>query len=107
MPSYRNLDKSPRIFFMPGDQIFPWAIIFGLCFVILKKVLGLSWIWVIVTSGWGMATWWVLTFGGMYAFFGRLVETPNWTRAIVPYQPVLSSGEAQSQRKRNRRLLDE
>ena len=27
MATYRNLDKAPRIFFLPGDQIFPWIII--------------------------------------------------------------------------------
>lgn len=90
MPTYRNLDKTPRILFLPGDQIFPWLFIFGVCYVLLKKVFGLSWIWVGSTTVWGIVTWWLLTWKGMHYFFGRLVPTPKWVRAIVEYQPVLN-----------------
>lgn len=103
MPTLRNLDKSPRIFWLPADQIFPWAAIAFTSYILFSKVLGLSWIWWGSIAAWGIATWWVLTFKGMYHFFGRLVETPKWTRAIMPYQSVLSAPEVQSKKRRRYR----
>lgn len=93
MPTYRNLDKTPRILFLPGEQIFPWLIIYALSYLLVKKGLGLSWGWVIGASLWGIATWWILTVRGMYPFFSKFVRTPSWVRAIVPYQSMLKRHE--------------
>ncbi len=103
MPTYRNLDKTPRIFFLPGDQIFPWIIISTVSYFFVRKVFGLSWVWVLTISGWGIGTWWVLTWKGMHYFFGRLVSAPHWVRAIVEYKSVLNHGQSRSQTSRRSR----
>ena len=55
------LSLKPSLGPIPADQMFPWAVIvLGNIFVV-KSLLGLSWIITILSIGWGIATWWILT----------------------------------------------
>ena len=89
MATYRNLDQSPRIFFLPADQVIPWTGISVIMYLILGQGLKLPWYWILAGSLWGIATWWTLTWNGLYTFFSRWVNPPRWVRAITPYQSIL------------------
>lgn len=84
--TYKNLDRTPRIFFVPGEQAFPWALIGLGSWLLLGQGLKLSPVYWGTVAMWLMATWWVLTFQGAHHFFGRLVAVPVWTRAILPME---------------------
>lgn len=87
---------------MPGDQFMPWLSIGGGCWFVLSAMLKLdTWIWLSASLG-GCATWWILTWRGMYYFFGRLVNVPLWVRAINYYQQIIYYGE-ENRSKKNRR----
>jgi hypothetical protein len=100
--TYKNLDKTPKIFFLPGDQIFPWLGIAIVNYLLLRKVLGLPWVWVLSAIAWGIATWWVLTFRGLHYFFSRFIPNPYWTRAITYYNPILSRDHGQNRNQKRR-----
>ncbi len=87
--TYHNLDTTPRIFFVPGEQAFPWALIGLGSWLGLGQGFKLSPACWVTVALWLMATWWVLTFKGAHHFFGRLVSVPFWTRALLP----IESGE--------------
>ena len=100
MPTFRNLDQPPRIFFLPGDQAFPWVIIAFISYLIVRLIamfLGVeaSWWSVSLVSLWGIITWWILTRRGLHVFFSRFLKTPHWSRAIIPYQPIFNYGSNQ------------
>jgi hypothetical protein len=101
--TYKNLDKTPKIFFLPGEQVFPWLAIWLVCYFLLRKGLGLPWVWVLSATAWGIATWWILTWRGMHHFFSRFVPVPNWVRAIARYQPILTHNNGQTRQQKGHR----
>ncbi len=89
----KTLDLSPRIGPFPASQFVPWILISGIVLFLGKKVVNLPWIWVLVLIFWGCSTWWVITAGGYYKFFGKFVDPPQWVRGIAFIRPLLSNNE--------------
>jgi hypothetical protein len=102
----KTLDLSPRIGPFPAAQFIPWMIIGGTIFLLGKKLLDLPWIWVIILIIWGCATWWVITAGGYYKFFGKFVESPHWVRGIAFIKPLLSLSFKEEQKKTKKRKIN-
>lgn len=86
----KSLDKKPTIFFIPADQVVPWAIITLIGFYFGNQILGMTLIQTFLFIVWGISTWWVLTANGYHHFFGRLQQEPNWVRAIAYYEPLIT-----------------
>ena len=81
----QSLDQSPKIFGLPSEQIIPWITIAGGSYYIIKVLCNLSWIWVVVTAGWGISTFWILTGSKSWKFLSKFRRSPNWIRAVVRY----------------------
>jgi hypothetical protein len=93
IPVNKSLDKKPTIFLIPADQVVPWAIFFVGGFYLGHQMLGLTYIQTGLFIAWGCSTWWILTANGYHHFFGRLMNTPNWVRAITYYEVIIDGKE--------------
>ena len=84
----RSLDLEPLIFFIPSDMFLPWS---GMILVALvaKGTLELDWYVTAGLAGWGIATWWLLTYKGAWRFLAKFVSVPYWIRGVGKYVSVL------------------
>jgi hypothetical protein len=89
-----SLGTAPKVGPFPADQVVPWTAIFLTSYYVCKVVFGLSWLWTCLVSGWGMATWWVLTGSKTWRFLSKFVSTPIWTRGYAQYQRILTTNSA-------------
>lgn len=96
---------------IPADQIIPWSIIILANILIANRLLGLSWIITILSTGWGIATWWILTGSDASRFLSKFHSPPVWLYGNViyssPVNPVaveIDTKKQGSRRKRRRRL---
>jgi hypothetical protein len=87
----KSLDRQPSIFLIPANQVVPWALIFLVGIYIGNQLLGLTYIQTGLFIAWGCSTWWILTANGYHHFFGRLMKTPNWVRAITYYEAIIEA----------------
>ncbi|HBL13797.1 MAG TPA: hypothetical protein DD379_20860 [Cyanobacteria bacterium UBA11162] len=88
-----SLDKHPKIAFFPADQFLPWIIILGVSYYVFKVLLQWSWIWTGGVAGWGISTWWILTGENSWRFLSKFVPVPNWVRACIRYQEIITKQE--------------
>jgi hypothetical protein len=95
-PVNQILGSQPSLGPIPADQIIPWAVIaLSVYFIINGVFSGLfeddfqRWLWIVLMTGWGMATWWILTGGKSWRFLSKLIAVPTWTRGFARYQSWL------------------
>ena len=85
------LSLKPSLGPIPADQMFPWAVIvLGNIFVV-KSLLGLSWIITILSIGWGIATWWILTGSDGGRFLSKFHAPPYWAYGCAQYWSPLEN----------------
>lgn len=78
IPVNGALNLKPTLGPIPADQVFPWAvIILGNIFVV-KSLMGMSWVITILSCGWGIATWWILTGSDSGKFLSKFHPPPFW-----------------------------
>ncbi|MEM9817782.1 MAG: hypothetical protein AAF827_15445 [Cyanobacteria bacterium P01_D01_bin.6] len=106
IPINGALSLKPSLGPIPADQVFPWAcIVLGNLFVV-KSLLGLSWIVTILSIGWSIATWWILTGSDTGKFLSKFHAPPFWmygcaqyaSPLTVPELPATGQGPRQRQR---------
>jgi hypothetical protein len=95
-PVNQILGSQPSLGPIPADQIIPWAVIALSDYFIINGVFGglfeddfQKWLWIVLMTGWGMATWWILTGGKSWRFLSKLIAVPTWTRGFARYQSWL------------------
>ncbi|UXE63574.1 MAG: hypothetical protein KA717_13745 [Woronichinia naegeliana WA131] len=95
-PVNQILGSQPSLGPIPADQIIPWAVIALSVYFIINGVFGglfeddfQRWLWIVLMTGWGMATWWILTGGKSWRFLSKLIAVPTWTRGFARYQSWL------------------
>ncbi len=95
-PVNQILGSQPSLGPIPADQIIPWAVIALSVYFIINGVFGglfeddfQKWLWIVLMTGWGMATWWILTGGKSWRFLSKLIAVPTWTRGFARYQSWL------------------
>ena len=95
-PVNQILGSQPYLGPIPADQIIPWAVIALSVYFIINGVFGglfeddfQRWLWIVLMTGWGMATWWILTGGKSWRFLSKLIAVPTWTRGFARYQSWL------------------
>ena len=81
----RGLDIEPLILFIPADMFLPWSVILGMTYLV-KQILELNWFVALFIAGWGMATWWVLTYKGAWTFLSKFIDPPHYIRAQGTYK---------------------
>ena len=95
-PVNQILGSQPSLGPIPADQIIPWAVIALSVYFIINGVFGglfeddfQKWLWIVLMTGWGMATWWILTGGKSWRFLSKLIAVPTWSRGFARYQSWL------------------
>ncbi len=97
----KGLDIEPLIFFIPADMFIPWSII--LCLTLLGKgAIGFDWFTTIFIAGWGMATWWLLTYKGAWTFLSKFIAPPHWIRGQGRYCSTIHPEKNDSNQTKNR-----
>ncbi|MDF5713318.1 MAG: hypothetical protein PUP93_05380 [Rhizonema sp. NSF051] len=109
-PVNQILGAQPSLGPIPADQIFPWTIIALTSYFIVNGIFGgffsddfQKWLWTILITGWGMATWWILTGGRSWRFLSKFVAVPTWTRGTARYLSLLHVSHEAKNRKTKRR----
>ncbi|MDF5730727.1 MAG: hypothetical protein PUP92_22590 [Rhizonema sp. PD38] len=109
-PVNQILGAQPSLGPIPADQIFPWTIIALTSYFIVNGIFGgffsddfQKWLWTILITGWGMATWWILTGGRSWRFLSKFVAVPTWTRGTARYLSLLHVNHEAKNRKTKRR----
>lgn len=109
-PVNQILGTQPSLGPIPADQIFPWTIIFLISYFIINGFLGglfqnewHKWLWTLLISGWGMATWWILTGGRSWRFLSKFIGVPTWTRGVARYRSVRDNYHEIKNRKTKRK----
>jgi hypothetical protein len=89
IPVNQVLNLKPRLGPIPGEQVFPWAVIALVSYLICQGLLGLSWIATGLVAGWGIATWWALTGDESWRFLSKFRGVPDWTMGNLQYTSLL------------------
>jgi hypothetical protein len=101
------LNLKPSFGPIPADQLIPWSMIALTNIVVANRILGLSWIVTILSTGWGIATWWILTGSDASRFLSKFHATPYWLYGNLPYLSPLNPGQPDAakptKRKRQKR----
>ncbi len=87
----RGLDIQPLILFIPADMFLPWSAILIVTYL-AKELFQLNWFIAIFLAGWGMATWWFLTYKGTWTFLSKFISPRKWTRGHGTYKSVVDRG---------------
>lgn len=89
IPVNQVLNMKPRLGPIPGEQVFPWAVIALVSYLICQGLLGLSWMATGLVAGWGIATWWALTGDESWRFLSKFRGVPDWTMGHLQYTSLL------------------
>lgn len=101
----RILGSQPSLGPIPGNQVFPWAIIVFISYFIGYNVLRLGWLNTILIAAWLMGTWWILTGNHSWRFLAKFVPLPHVVRGHARYLSPLDrqTYERQGQKKATKR----
>lgn len=110
-PVNQILGSQPSLGPIPADQIIPWTLIALTSYFVMNGFLGglfqdsfQKWLWTGLMTGWGMATWWILTGGKSWRFLSKLIGVPTWTRGFARYQSWLEiKHEGKSRQKKQQK----
>lgn len=109
-PVNQILGTKPSLGPIPADQIFPWTITALLSYFIVNGFFGAlfpnewqKWLWVVLMTAWGIATWWILTGGRSWRFLSKFVGVPTWTRGTARYKSFLEVNYERKDRKTKRK----
>jgi len=83
------LNLKPSFGPIPADQVIPWSVIVLANIVVANRILGLSWITTILSTGWGIATWWILTGSDASRFLSKFHSPPLWLYGNLTYYSPL------------------
>ena len=83
------LNLKPSFGPIPADQLIPWSVIALANIVFANRILGLSWIITILSIGWGIATWWIVTGSDASRFLSKFHHSPLWLYGHLPYNSPL------------------
>jgi hypothetical protein len=103
VPVNQVLNLKPRLGPIPGEQVFPWAVIMLAAYIICQGLLGLSWIVTGLVAGWGIATWWALTGDESWRFLSKFRGVPDWTMGNLEYTSLLEKSPQAARRQSRRR----
>jgi hypothetical protein len=108
-PVNQILGSQPSLGPIPADQILPWTVIALTSYFIINGIFGAffsddfqKWLWVILVTAWGMATWWILTGGRSWRFLSKFIGVPTWTRGFARYRSILEVNDEAKNRKTKR-----
>ncbi|NEQ48221.1 MAG: hypothetical protein F6K00_33685 [Leptolyngbya sp. SIOISBB] len=79
------LNLKPSFGPIPADQIIPWGVIALGNILVANRLLGLSWVITILSTGWGIGTWWILTGSDASRFLSKFRSPPVWLYGHLPY----------------------
>ncbi|MBC1237825.1 hypothetical protein VF14_16220 [Nostoc linckia z18] len=109
-PVNQVLGSQPSLGPIPADQILPWTVIALSSYLIINGIFGglfqeefQKWLWTLLMTGWGIATWWILTGGRSWSFLSKFIGVPAWTRGFARYQSLLEVNHEAKNRKTKRR----
>jgi hypothetical protein len=110
-PVNQILGAQPSLGPIPADQVLPWTVIALTSYFIINGIFGgifkdefQKWLWTLLITGWGMATWWILTGGRSWRFLSKFIGVPTWTRGFARYQSLLEiNHEAKNRKTKHRR----
>lgn len=72
------LNLKPSFGPIPADQLIPWSVIALANVIFANRIFGLSWIITILSTGWGILTWWTLTGSDSSRFLSKFHSPPLW-----------------------------
>lgn len=110
-PVNQILGTQPSLGPVPADQILPWTLIALASYFIINGIFGglfeddfNKWLWTSLMTGWGIATWWILTSGRSWSFLSKFIGVPTWTRGFARYQSLLlkTNHEAKNRKAKRR-----
>jgi hypothetical protein len=108
-PVNQILGSQPSLGPIPADQILPWTVIALASYFIINGIFGgffsddfQKWLWMVLITAWGMATWWILTGGRSWRFLSKFIGVPTWTRGFARYQSILEVNHEAKNRKTKR-----
>jgi len=109
-PVNQILGSQPSLGPIPADQVLPWTLIALAAYFIINGIFGgifpddfQKWLWTVLITIWGMATWWILTGGRSWRFLSKFVGVPTWTRGFARYQSIIFVNHEAKNRKTKRR----
>jgi hypothetical protein len=85
------LNLKPSFGPIPADQLIPWSVIALANIVVANRILGLSWIITILSIGWGIATWWLVTGSDASRFLSKFHEPPLWLYGHLSHSSPLEA----------------
>lgn len=109
IPVNGALNLKPSFGPIPADQLIPWSVIVLANVVVANRILGLSWLVTILSTGWGIVTWWLLTGSDASRFLSKFHSPPNWLYGNLPYcspltpTPELDPNKLRKAERRQRR----
>ena len=110
-PVNQILGSQPSLGPIPADQIFPWVVIILVSYFVINGVFGglfaddfQRWLWTALMTGWGIATWWILSGGKSWRFLSKFIGVPTWTRGFARYQSLLEINYETKNRKTKSQL---
>ena len=78
IPVNSVLNMKPSLGPIPADQVVPWAVIAIVNIILVKHLMGASWIVTILSICWGASTWWILTGSDSSQFLSKFHPPPVW-----------------------------
>lgn len=89
IPINAALSMKPSLGPIPSDQVFPWAVIVLGNLLVVKSLLGMNWVITILSIGWGIATWWILTGSDSGRFLSKFYAPPFWMYGCAEHTSLL------------------
>jgi hypothetical protein len=89
IPVNGALNLKPSFGPIPADQIIPWSVI-ALANLLASRIFEFSWIFTILSTGWGIGTWWILTGSDASRFLSKFHSPPTWLYGGLSYYSPLS-----------------
>ncbi|MEM9807773.1 MAG: hypothetical protein AAF959_21105 [Cyanobacteria bacterium P01_D01_bin.56] len=90
IPVNGALNLKPSLGPIPGDQIVPWTMILLANLLVIRQILGLSWLITGLSICWGIGTWWILTGSDSAKFLAKFHSPPLWLYGSLPFDSPLS-----------------
>jgi energy-coupling factor transporter transmembrane protein EcfT len=88
-PINQSLGQQPSLGPIPAHLLAPSAVILVMFYLVIVVVLSLTFAWFLLSSVWGVATWWVVVGERPWKFINKFVAVPDWTRGYVLYTACL------------------
>ncbi|MBN8563516.1 MAG: hypothetical protein J0L70_23540 [Leptolyngbya sp. UWPOB_LEPTO1] len=88
-PINQSLGRQPSLGLIPAHLLAPSAGILVSFYIVFVLILRLAFGWFLLSSLWGITSWWVVVGQKTWKFTHKFKSVPDWHRGHLPYHPCL------------------